>query len=51
MAEISIIVPVYKAHAYLQSCIESILSQKYKNFELNWVEYGSEVSVGEICEE
>lgn len=51
MAEISIIVPVYKAQAYLHSCIESILSQTYQNFELIMVDDGSPDSCGEICEE
>ena len=51
MAEISIIVPVYKAQAYLHSCIESILSQTYQNFELILVDDGSPDSCGEICEE
>lgn len=51
MAEISIIVPVYKAQAYLHGCIESILSQTYQNFELILVDDGSPDSCGEICEE
>ena len=31
---ISVIVPVYNTEKYLRKCIESILSQSYKNIEL-----------------
>ena len=31
---ISIIVPIYNAEKFLASCIDSILSQTFKNFEL-----------------
>lgn len=50
MAEISIIVPVYKAEAYLPACIESILSQTFGDFELILVDDGSPDGCGAICE-
>ena len=31
---ISVIVPVYNTEKYLRKCIESILTQSYKNIEL-----------------
>ncbi len=31
---ISVIVPVYKAEAYLKKCINSIINQTYKNLEI-----------------
>ena len=31
---ISICIPVYNASLYLRECIDSILSQSYKDFEL-----------------
>lgn len=51
MAEISVIVPVYKAEAFLPSCIESILNQSFSDFELILVDDGSPDGCGAICEE
>ena len=34
MIEVSVIVPVYNASDYLRRCINSILEQTFKNFEL-----------------
>ena len=39
--EISIIVPVYKVEKYLNECIDSILAQTFKDFELILVDDGS----------
>ncbi|MGB5942002.1 MAG: glycosyltransferase [Leeuwenhoekiella sp.] len=41
MAEISIIVPVYNKEEYLGPCIESILDQTFKDFELIIINDGS----------
>lgn len=38
---ISIIIPVYNAESYIKKCIDSILSQKYNNFEIIIVDDGS----------
>lgn len=48
---ISIIVPVYNTEQYLHRCIDSILSQTYKNFELLLINDGSTDSSGSICDE
>ncbi|MGL5933460.1 MAG: glycosyltransferase family 2 protein [Cetobacterium sp.] len=49
--KISIIVPVYKVEKYLAKCIDSILAQTFKNFEVILVNDGSPDRCGEICDE
>lgn len=51
MAEISVIVPVYKVEAYLHRCVDSILNQTFENFELILVDDGSPDNCGAICDE
>jgi len=48
---ISVIVPVYKAADYLPQCVESIISQGGKNFELLLINDGSPDQSGQICDE
>ena len=48
---VSIVVPVYKVENYIRECIDSILSQKYKFFELILVDDGSPDNCGKICDE
>ena len=50
-AEVSVIVPVYRAEAYLHRCIDSILGQTYPDFELILIDDGSPDSCGTICDE
>ncbi|MBW7675594.1 glycosyltransferase family 2 protein [Chryseobacterium chendengshani] len=47
---ISIVVPVYNSSAYLEECIDSILSQTYANFELYLINDGSKDNSGEIID-
>ena len=51
MATISIIVPVYKVESYLQACVDSILRQTFRDFELILVDDGSPDRCGAICDE
>lgn len=48
---ISIVVPVYKAEKYIYRCIDSILNQTFKNFELILVDDGSPDKSGIICDD
>lgn len=47
---ISIIIPVYNVEKYIAKCIESILNQTFKDFELILVDDGSKDSSGRICD-
>lgn len=49
--KISIIVPIYKAETTIQKCIDSLLSQTFKDFEAILVDDGSPDRCGEICDE
>lgn len=49
--KISIIVPVYGVEQYLPKCIESILGQTFKEFELILVDDGSLDRCPQICDE
>lgn len=48
---ISIIVPVYNTERYLSRCIDSILNQSFKDFELLLIDDGSKDGSGTICDE
>ena len=48
---VSIIVPVYDVEEYLVECIESILAQTWKHFEIILVDDGSTDSSGKMCDE
>lgn len=50
MTKISVIVPVYKVEKYIGECINSILAQTFKDFELILVDDGSPDKSGEICD-
>lgn len=49
--EISVIVPVYKVEKYLHRCVDSILNQTFRDFELILVDDGSPDNCGAICDE
>lgn len=51
MIQISIIVPVYNSEKYIVECIDSILSQSLKSFELILIDDGSVDRSGIICDD
>ena len=50
MPRLSIIVPIYNVEKYLSRCIDSILNQTFKDFELILVNDSSTDNCKEICE-
>ncbi len=50
MPIVSVIVPVYNAESFLSQGIESILNQRFEDFELILVDDGSRDSSGAICD-
>lgn len=51
MAEISIVVPVYKVERYLQRCVESLLSQTFGDIEIILVDDGSPDQCPAMCDQ
>jgi len=47
---ISVIVPIYNVEEYIKQCIDSILSQSYKNLEIILIDDGSPDNCGIICD-
>lgn len=50
MPSVSIIIPVYNAEKTVDRCINSILNQTYKDFELLLLNDGSTDASGMICD-
>ena len=51
MPKVSVIIPVYKAERFLHRCIDSLLRQTFKAFEVILVDDGSPDGSGKICDE
>ena len=51
MNDITVIIPVYNSENALKICVDSVLSQTYKNWKMILVDDGSTDSSPEICDE
>lgn len=51
MPKISIIVPVYNVEKYLQKCVDSILAQSFRDYELILVDDGATDASPSICDD
>ena len=48
---ISVIIPVYNVQAYLPECLDSVISQDYRDLEIILINDGSKDDSGKICDE
>ena len=51
MSKVSIVVPVYKVENYINRCLNSIVDQSFKDFDLFLVDDGSDDDCPSICDE
>lgn len=48
---ISVVVPIYNVEKFLETCVDSIIKQTYKNLEIILVDDGSRDNCPKICEQ
>ncbi|MBQ1885992.1 MAG: glycosyltransferase family 2 protein [Bacteroidales bacterium] len=48
---VTVIVPVYNVEDYLRKCVDSLLAQTFKDFDVVLVDDGSTDSSGRLCDE
>lgn len=48
--KVTVIVPVFNVQDYLPKCIDSLISQTYRNLEIILVDDGSHDDSGNICD-
>ena len=51
MSKVSVIIPIYNVEEYLRRCLDSIVSQTYKNLEIICINDKSTDKSAEILEE
>lgn len=47
----SVIIPIFRVEKYLERCIESVLNQTFKDYEIILVDDGSDDNCPQICDE
>lgn len=50
MVKFSIIIPIYNVERYLETCVNSVLTQTYSDYEVILVDDGSPDRCGELCD-
>ena len=48
---LTIIIPVYNGERFLRPCLDAVLGQSYRNWELLLIDDGSTDGSGTICDE
>lgn len=48
---ITVILPIYNVEAYLRTCLDSLLQQSFRDYEILLIDDGSQDSSGKICDE
>ena len=48
--QFSVLVPVYNVKSYVEECINSVVNQTFRDFELILVDDGSTDGSGDICD-
>ena len=51
MVSVSVIIPVYMTEQFLPRCLDSLIAQSYRDFEVILVDDGSPDDCGRICDE
>lgn len=51
MPTISVIIPIYNVESYLPECLDSVVSQTYRDLEILLIDDGSQDNCGAICDE
>ena len=51
MAQITVIIPVYKVEKYINKCVDSVLDQSFRDFDLILVDDGSPDACPQICDD
>ena len=48
---VSIVIPIYNVERFLKDCIDSVLMQTFKDFEILLIDDGSKDTSGKLCDE